>query len=81
MAFFLVDKPRGLTSFDVVRVFRKQLHTKKVGHTGTLDPLATGLLIVATDNSTKLIPYCDHHTKTYEATIKLDGNSETDDLE
>jgi tRNA pseudouridine55 synthase len=46
--FFLVDKPSGMTSFDVVRQLKKKLQTKKIGHTGTLDPLATGCLLVAT---------------------------------
>ena len=54
--FFLIDKPVGMTSFDVIRKLRKTLDIKKMGHTGTLDPLASGLLLIATGNSTKLIP-------------------------
>jgi len=45
--FFLIDKPSGITSFDVIRQLRKTLGEKKIGHTGTLDPLATGCLLVA----------------------------------
>ncbi|USN59305.1 MAG: hypothetical protein H6767_04495 [Candidatus Peribacteria bacterium] len=46
-AFYLIDKPLGITSFDVIRQLRKKLGTSRIGHTGTLDPLATGLLLVA----------------------------------
>lgn len=81
MAFFLVDKPKQLTSFDIVRIFRKKLGTRRVGHTGTLDPLATWLLLIATDMSTKLIEYCMGHDKTYEAQIRIDGISVTGDME
>lgn len=81
MAFYLIDKPRGITSFDVVQKWRKIVGTRRVGHTGTLDPLATGLLLVATDVSTKMIEYCVGHDKTYVADIMLDGISETGDSE
>lgn len=53
--FFLIDKPIGLSSFDVLRKLRKILNIRKIGHIGTLDPLASGCLLVATENSTKLI--------------------------
>ncbi len=72
---YLIDKPTGMTSFQVLREMRRILWLKKIGHTGTLDPLATGLLIVATGEYTKLIPLLEKTKKTYEATIRLDGVS------
>jgi len=74
-AFFLIDKPSGITSFGVLREMRRILSVKKIGHTGTLDPLATGGLLVATGNYTKLIPYVEKDSKKYTATIQLDGTS------
>ena len=74
-AFFYVDKPTGQTSFAALRDMRKILQVKKIWHTGTLDPLATGGLLVATGNYTKLISYIEKDTKSYRATIMLDGNS------
>lgn len=74
-AFFLIDKQSWKTSFDVLREMRKILWIKKIGHTGTLDPLATGCLLVATGNYTKLIPLVEKHSKAYLATIMLDGSS------
>jgi len=74
-AFFFIDKPTGMTSFDVLRDMRRILWIKKIGHTGTLDPLATGGLLVATGNYTKLISYIEKDSKTYAATIMLDGTS------
>lgn len=73
--FFLIDKPLGMTSFDVIRKLRKHLQIKKMGHTGTLDPLASGLLLIATGNSTKLIPLLESARKEYIATIELSGSS------
>jgi len=74
-AFFYVDKPTGQTSFQVLRDMRRILWVKKIGHTGTLDPLAMGGLLVATWNYTKLIRYVEKDTKSYRATIMLDGTS------
>ena len=74
-AFFYIDKPSGQTSFDVLRDMRRILWVKKIGHTGTLDPLATGGLLVAVGNYTKLIPYVEKDSKSYRATIMLDGTS------
>lgn len=74
-AFFYIDKPTGVTSFDVLRDMRRILNIKKIGHTGTLDPLATGGLLVATGNYTKLIPYVEKDSKSYLANIMLDGVS------
>jgi tRNA pseudouridine55 synthase len=74
-AFFFIDKPTGITSFQVLREMRRILWVKKIGHSGTLDPLATGWLLVATGNYTKLIPYVEKDSKSYLATIRLDGVS------
>ena len=74
-AFFFIDKPTGQTSFDVLRDMRRILWIKKIGHSGTLDPLATGGLLVATGQYTKLISYVEKDTKKYLATISLDGTS------
>ncbi|MCH8518839.1 tRNA pseudouridine(55) synthase TruB, partial [Candidatus Gracilibacteria bacterium] len=74
-AFFYIDKPSGCTSFDVLRDMRRKLGIKKFGHTGTLDPLATGGLLVASGNYTKLLSYLHADRKTYTADIMLDGTS------
>ena len=79
--FFLIDKPLNITSFDVLRDLRKKIHIKKMWHTWTLDPLASGLLLVAVWDYTKLIPYFEKDTKEYEFTIALDWTTETLDLE
>ena len=78
-AFFFIDKPTWLTSFKVIHNMRKRLWIKKIGHTGTLDPLATWGLLVATWNYTKLIPYVEKDSKWYRATILLDGESDSYD--
>ncbi|PIE85518.1 tRNA pseudouridine(55) synthase TruB [Candidatus Gracilibacteria bacterium] len=79
--FFLINKPSGISSFDVIRKMRKKLSIKKMGHTGTLDPLASGCLLIATGNYTKLIPYFEKDTKSYRANIMLDGTSSSYDNE
>jgi len=79
--FFLIQKPLGLSSFSAIAHLRKKFGIKKIGHTGTLDPLATGLLLVATDSSTKLIPYIDKAKKTYIFTVRLDGSTPSCDLD
>lgn len=79
--FLLIDKPAGKTSFDVCFKVRKALGIKRVGHTGTLDPFATGLLVIAVGKATKLIPYLDKAQKTYVTTIKLGAVTETLDTE
>lgn len=79
--FFLIDKPSGWTSFDVCAKMRKTLNIKKVGHTGTLDPFATGLLVVATGKCTKMIPFLEKEKKTYVTEIALDKTSPTLDPE
>lgn len=79
--FYLIDKPRDWTSFDVCARMRKIVNTRKVGHTGTLDPFATGLLIVAVGKCTRLIPFLEKAKKTYTATILLGKTSPTLDPE
>lgn len=76
----LVDKPKGLTSNDVVNEIRRVYHLKKVGHAGTLDPLATGLLVVGLGKATRLFEYLKSN-KTYVAEITLGATSETLDSE
>jgi len=77
----LVDKPQGWTSHDVVGKIRRLAHTKKVGHAGTLDPMATGLLIIGIGKATKLLTYIVGHGKTYTATVRLGQRTVTDDAE
>jgi tRNA pseudouridine55 synthase len=76
----IIDKPEGITSHDVVAKVRKALHTKKVGHTGTLDPLATGVLVVCVEKATKLVQYLTCENKTYEVQMKLGIKSDTGDI-
>ncbi len=77
----LVDKPAGVTSHDVVGRTRAVLRTRRVGHAGTLDPMATGLLVLAVDRSTRLLGRLALATKTYTATIRLGVATTTDDAE
>lgn len=77
----LVDKPGGITSHDAVGRARRALGTRKVGHAGTLDPMATGLLILGVDSSTRLLTFLVGLGKTYKATIRLGQSSDTDDAE
>ncbi len=67
----VVDKPRGVTSHDVVRALRRALGTRAVGHAGTLDPMATGTLVVAFGRATKLVAYLTAADKTYDAVLRL----------
>lgn len=75
--FFLINKPVGMTSFDVIRRLRKNLGIKKMGHIGTLDPLASGLLLVATEQSTKLFPFLEGKEKTYRFSVRIDGTTKS----
>lgn len=77
----LVDKPQGFTSHDVVAKARKALGTRSVGHAGTLDPMATGLLVLGVESGTKLLTFIVGADKTYEATIRLGASTVTDDAE
>jgi tRNA pseudouridine55 synthase len=81
MAFYLIDKPVGKTSADIVHEVKKATGAKKVGHGGTLDPFATGLLIVATEGHTKLLSHFLGERKTYEGVMKFNQTSETLDPE
>lgn len=75
----LINKPAGYTSHDIVNIVRKQLHTKKVGHCGTLDPDATGVLIICVNKATKIIQFLTGHQKTYRATLTLGSSTDTYD--
>lgn len=77
----LLDKPKGWTSHDVVARIRKVAGTRKVGHAGTLDPMATGLLVLGVESATKLLTFIVGADKTYEATIRLGAATITDDRE
>jgi tRNA pseudouridine55 synthase len=75
----LVDKPASITSHDVVAIVRRVVGSQRVGHTGTLDPFATGLLVVLISRGTRLIPYIDGEPKVYDATIRFGAETDTDD--
>ena len=79
--FLVVDKAGGMTSHDVVAVGRKALGTRKVGHAGTLDPMATGVLVLGFGNGTRLLQYITDGDKSYVATIVLGSSTITDDKE
>jgi len=79
--FLVVDKAPGMTSHDVVAVARKALGTRKVGHAGTLDPMATGVLVLGFGNGTRLLQYITDGDKSYTATIVLGAATITDDHE
>lgn len=77
----IVDKPAGWTSHDVVGRMRRLAGTRKVGHAGTLDPMATGVLVVGIGRATRLLTYIVGHDKAYDATIRLGQSTVTDDAE
>jgi len=79
--FLVVDKPRGWTSHDVVDAARRWLGTRRVGHLGTLDPLATGVLPLAVREATKLVPFLSAGAKTYTGEIELGAETDTLDAE
>jgi len=76
----LVDKEKGITSHDVVDIARKALNIKKIGHTGTLDPLATGLIVLLIGRTTKLMKYFKNQRKTYRVTFELGFETDTLDV-
>jgi tRNA pseudouridine55 synthase len=78
--FFVIDKPAGISSHDVVNRVRRILGTRKVGHTGTLDPFATGVLPVAVNDATKAIPFLDEGVKCYQALMRLGVVTDTLDM-
>ena len=79
--FIFVDKPKGLTSNDVCFKLRKKLHVSKCGHSGTLDPNTTGLLVVGVGQATKLMKLINEHDKVYNATISFGYDSNTLDFD
>ena len=78
--FFVIDKPAGVTSHDIVAMVRRAIGQKKVGHTGTLDPFATGVLPVAVGEGTKTIQFLDESEKEYRAVLRLGIATDTQDL-
>ncbi len=77
----LIDKPQGVTSHDIVAACRSLLHNSKVGHAGTLDPMATGMLVVGFGSATRLLNSIVGTEKTYETTIRLGNRTQTDDAD
>lgn len=76
----IINKPKDITSFDVISKCRKILHTKKIGHTGTLDPLATGVLVVCVGKATKLVETLTCDEKIYEVEMKFGIKTDTGDI-
>ena len=76
----LVNKPQGITSFKLVEKVRRMLGNEKAGHTGTLDPLASGLMMLTIGKATKILPYIVSHTKEYVAVLKLGFSTDTLDV-
>jgi tRNA pseudouridine55 synthase len=77
--FLIIDKPSGITSHDVVAKLRRRLSTKQVGHAGTLDPMATGVLVIGINNATKFLQYIVTGRKRYQAVIRLGISTVSDD--
>src|SRR5438094_6164877 len=77
----IVDKPGGMTSHDVVARVRRLAGTRRVGHGGTLDPMATGVLVVGVERATRLLTYLIGGRKRYVGTIRLGQSTVTDDAE
>ncbi len=78
---FIIDKPLDFTSFDIVRIFKKKFNLKKAGHSGTLDPKATGLLIICSDKMTKKINEFIEYDKEYEGVIRIGARTKSFDTE
>ncbi|MGL4977441.1 MAG: tRNA pseudouridine(55) synthase TruB [Cetobacterium sp.] len=77
----VIDKPIGITSFDVIRVLRRNLKERRIGHTGTLDPLATGILVICVGRATKLAQDIEGYEKEYVADLELGFKTDTYDIE
>jgi tRNA pseudouridine55 synthase len=75
----IVDKPAGITSHDVVARARRILRTKRIGHTGTLDPFATGVMVILVERATRLAQFLDKDEKEYEAKIRFGFETDTGD--
>ena len=80
MPLILIDKPPGMTSHDVVAIIRKKTGTRQVGHTGTLDPMATGVMCVLTRRAVKAARYVSAENKSYTATLRLGYSTDTGDV-
>ncbi len=78
--FLCVNKPKGLSSFDIIRIVRRKLGIQKIGHCGTLDPEATGLLLLAIGNATRLIVYLPIEPKVYEFSVQFGRTTDTLDI-
>ena len=76
----LIDKKEGVTSYDAVMLTKRIFHTRKVGHCGTLDPFASGLLIIGINQATKVMTFLEHDYKEYIATIKFGTSTDTYDI-
>src|SRR5918992_5941862 len=76
----LIDKPAGITSHDLVAIARRAIGERRIGHAGTLDPFATGLLILLVGRATRLLPYLDGEPKVYDATLRFGAETDTDDV-
>ncbi|MCU0242363.1 MAG: tRNA pseudouridine(55) synthase TruB, partial [Vicinamibacteria bacterium] len=76
----VIDKPAGITSHDVVALIRRALHVRRIGHTGTLDPFATGVLPLCVGQATRLAQFLSADIKVYDAVVRLGWATETDDL-
>src|SRR5436305_4625296 len=76
----VIDKPIGITSHDVVNRVRRVLATRRVGHTGTLDPFATGVMVVLVGRATRLAQFLDKDQKEYEATVRFGFETDTGDV-
>jgi tRNA pseudouridine55 synthase len=79
--FLVINKPQGITSHDAVAFARRRLKIKKIGHAGTLDPMATGVLILGIGSATRLLEYVQNTEKEYEAEVTFGATSNTDDAE
>ena len=73
----VIDKPEGITSHDVVARLRKVLNTKKIGHTGTLDPFATGVMVIVVGRATRLAQFLDKDEKQYDLLVKFGYETDT----
>ena len=76
----LIDKPEGWTSNDIVQKLRGMLRTRRIGHSGTLDPMATGLLVVFVGRATRAVEFAEQHDKRYVAGLRLGQTTDTQDI-
>jgi tRNA pseudouridine55 synthase len=77
----LIDKPVGPSAFDAIKVVRRNFATRKVGHAGTLDPMASGLMVICTGRYTRLVPFLQDTVKVYRAVVRLGQSTASDDVE